>query len=201
MRDDCPLVLLLSWANRATTQRLVLTDLSGGGNPQVGRHAHEVGDGIGLHLPEHLAAMNLDCALCNAEVIAHLFVQLAADQMSEHFTLARSDVTEPESGSSPSVPTLALSRFNVMRVGLYAMDQIRLSRIVTIVFTNRDKVVTAPAYTRFDASASRPLPGRRLTPSMVAENLTNLRYVRSGAGGVLFAGPPRRLAVLMSSSY
>ena len=118
MRDDCPLVLLLSWANRATTQRLVLTDLSGGGNPQVGRHAHEVGDGIGLHLPEHLAAMNLDCALCNAEVIAHLFVQLPTDQVCEYFSLARSDVTDPESGSSPSVPTLALSRFNVMRVGL-----------------------------------------------------------------------------------
>jgi iron complex outermembrane receptor protein len=68
-------------------------------------------------------------------------------------------------------------------------------------FTNRDNVVTAPAYTRFDASTSWPLPGRRLTLGMVAENLTNLRYVRSGAGGVLFAGPPRRLAVQMSSSF
>jgi len=62
--------------------------------------------------------MNLDCALCNAKVIAHLFVQLPTDQVCEYFSLARSDVTDPESGSSPSVPTLALSRFNVMRVGL-----------------------------------------------------------------------------------
>ena len=68
-------------------------------------------------------------------------------------------------------------------------------------FTNRDNVVTAPAYTRFDASTSWQWPGRRLTLGMVAENLTNLRYVRSGAGGVLFAGPPRRLAVQMSSSF
>jgi iron complex outermembrane receptor protein len=68
-------------------------------------------------------------------------------------------------------------------------------------FTNRDNVVTAPAYTRFDASSSWPLPGRRLTLGVVAENLTNLRYVRSGAGGVFFAGPPRRLAVQMTSSF
>jgi iron complex outermembrane receptor protein len=68
-------------------------------------------------------------------------------------------------------------------------------------FTSRDNVITAPAYTRFDASSSWPLPGRRLTLGLVAENLTDLRYVRSGAGGVLFAGPPRRLAVQMSASF
>lgn len=68
-------------------------------------------------------------------------------------------------------------------------------------FTARDNVITAPAYTRFDASSSWPLPGRRLTLGVVAENLTNLRYVRSGAGGVLFAGPPRRLAVQLTSSF
>lgn len=68
-------------------------------------------------------------------------------------------------------------------------------------FTNRDNAITAPAYTRFDASSSWPLPSRRLTLGVVAENLTNLRYVRSGAGGVLFAGPPRRLAVMMTSSF
>jgi iron complex outermembrane receptor protein len=68
-------------------------------------------------------------------------------------------------------------------------------------FTNRDNVVTAPAYTRFDASSSWPLPGRRLALGVVAENLTNLRYVRSGAGGIFFAGPPRRLAVQMTSAF
>jgi iron complex outermembrane receptor protein len=68
-------------------------------------------------------------------------------------------------------------------------------------FTNRDNVVTAPAYTRLDASSSWPLPGRRLILGLVVENLTDLRYVRSGAGGVLFAGPPRRIAVQMASSF
>jgi len=68
-------------------------------------------------------------------------------------------------------------------------------------FTNRDNVITAPAYTRFDASSSWPLPGNRLTIGVVAENLTNLRYVRSGAGAVFFAGPPRRFAVQMTSSF
>ena len=68
-------------------------------------------------------------------------------------------------------------------------------------FTSRDNAITAPAYTRFDASASWPLPGRRLTLGVVAENLTDLRYVRSGAGGVFFAAPPRRLAVVMMSSF
>jgi iron complex outermembrane receptor protein len=67
-------------------------------------------------------------------------------------------------------------------------------------FTNRDNVVIAPGYTRFDATASWELLGPRLTLGVVAENLTDLRYVRSGAGGVLFAGPPRRLAVQVTTS-
>jgi iron complex outermembrane receptor protein len=68
-------------------------------------------------------------------------------------------------------------------------------------FTNRDNIIVAPAYTRFDATAAWPLPALRLTLGVVAENLTNLRYVRSGAGGILFAGPPRRLAVQVTSSF
>jgi outer membrane receptor protein involved in Fe transport len=68
-------------------------------------------------------------------------------------------------------------------------------------FTNRDNMIVAPAYTRFDASSSWELPGRRVTLGVVAENLTDLRYVRSGAGGVFFAGPPRRVAAQMTSSF
>jgi len=68
-------------------------------------------------------------------------------------------------------------------------------------FTNRDNVVVAPAYTRFDATASWDLAGPRLTLGIVAENLTNLRYVRSGAGGVFFVGPPRRVAVQVRSAF
>lgn len=67
-------------------------------------------------------------------------------------------------------------------------------------FTNRDNVVVAPGYTRVDATASWELAGPRLTLGIVAENLANIRYVRSGAGGVFFAGPPRRLALQLTSS-
>jgi iron complex outermembrane receptor protein len=68
-------------------------------------------------------------------------------------------------------------------------------------FTNRDNVIVAPAYTRFDASSSCELAGRRLMLGVVAQNLTNLRYVTSGAGSVFFAGPPRRVAVQLTSSF
>jgi hypothetical protein len=36
---------------------------------------------------------------------------------------------------------------------------------------------------------------------VVAENLTDVRYVRSGNGGIFFAGPPLRLAAQMTSSF
>jgi len=68
-------------------------------------------------------------------------------------------------------------------------------------FTSRDNLITAPAYTRFDASSSWVWPDRHLTLGVVAENLTNLHYVRSGAGGIFFAGPPRRLAFTATTSF
>jgi iron complex outermembrane receptor protein len=69
-------------------------------------------------------------------------------------------------------------------------------------FTDAANTVTAPAYTRFDASSSWELPGRRhLTLGLAAENLTNRRYVRSGAGAVFFAGPPRRVALQLTSVF
>jgi iron complex outermembrane receptor protein len=68
-------------------------------------------------------------------------------------------------------------------------------------FTNRDNLIVAPGYTRFDASASWELSGSWLVVGVVAENLTDLQYVRSGAGAVFFAGPPRRLAIQASSSF
>jgi iron complex outermembrane receptor protein len=68
-------------------------------------------------------------------------------------------------------------------------------------FTNRDNLVVAPAYTRLDVSSSWEFPGRRLALGVAIENLTDLRYVRSGAGGVLFAGPPRRVAVQLTSTF
>jgi outer membrane receptor protein involved in Fe transport len=68
-------------------------------------------------------------------------------------------------------------------------------------FTGRDNVVIAPTYTRVDAAASYELAGPRLALGFTAANLTNRRYVTSGAGGVLFAGPPRRIAIQLTSAF
>jgi iron complex outermembrane receptor protein len=67
-------------------------------------------------------------------------------------------------------------------------------------FTSRDNLVVAPAYTRFDFTCSKALAGPRLAIGLVAENLTDRRYVRSGANRVLFAAPPRRIALQFSSA-
>jgi outer membrane receptor protein involved in Fe transport len=67
-------------------------------------------------------------------------------------------------------------------------------------FTSRDNLVEAPGFTRFDASASYELAGPRLTVGLVAQNLTNRRYVTSGAGTNLYAAPLRRLAVQLRSA-
>ena len=68
-------------------------------------------------------------------------------------------------------------------------------------FTARDNEVVTPAYTRLDGSASYDLSGPRLTIGLVAQNLTNRRYVTSGAGAVFFAGPPRRLAAQLTAVF
>jgi iron complex outermembrane receptor protein len=68
-------------------------------------------------------------------------------------------------------------------------------------FTARDNLVVTPAYTRLDASVAYELPGSRFTIGLVAQNLTDRRYVTSGAGAVFFAGPPRRLAAQLTSVF
>lgn len=68
-------------------------------------------------------------------------------------------------------------------------------------FTARDNVVVAPAYTRMDGSVSYELAGPRLVVGLVAQNLTNRRYVTSGSGAVFIAGAPRRLAVQLGSAF
>jgi outer membrane receptor protein involved in Fe transport len=62
-------------------------------------------------------------------------------------------------------------------------------------------VVVAPAYTRLDGSASYEFPGSRFTIGLFAQNLTNRRYLTSGSGAVFFAGPPRRLAIQLTSMF
>ena len=68
-------------------------------------------------------------------------------------------------------------------------------------FTARDNLIRVPAYTRLDGSASYEFPASRFRIGLTAQNLTNRRYVTSGAGAVFFAGPPRRLAVQLTSIF
>ena len=71
---------------------------------------------------------------------------------------------------------------------------------VTDRFTARDNVVIAPAYTRLDVSASYELTPR-LVLGLIAQNITDRRYVTSGNGAVFVAGQPRRLAVQLTSAF
>ena len=68
-------------------------------------------------------------------------------------------------------------------------------------FTARDNAVVAPAFTRLDGSASYELAGPRLVLGLVAQNLTDRRYVTSGNGGIFFVGPTRRVAVQLTSLF
>ena len=124
------------------------------------------------------------------------------------YAWTRTEITKDALGSTGrELPNAPRHKANVWMRYRFAPDVVRGLMIAAGVvheserFTNRDNVVVAPAYTRLDASSTWELPGRRLTLGMVVENVTDLRYVRSGAGGVFFAGPPRRVAVQMSSSF
>jgi iron complex outermembrane receptor protein len=84
-----------------------------------------------------------------------------------------------------------LSRFAVSGGLVYVGDR----------FTASDNVTIAAAYTRADATAAYAVRGSRLLLRLVAQNLGDVRYVTSGAGQALFAGPPRRIAVQLSSAF
>jgi outer membrane receptor protein involved in Fe transport len=68
-------------------------------------------------------------------------------------------------------------------------------------FTARDNAFVVPAFTRLDGSASYELAGPRLVLGLVAQNLTDRRYVTSGNGGIFFVGPTRRVAVQLTSMF
>jgi iron complex outermembrane receptor protein len=68
-------------------------------------------------------------------------------------------------------------------------------------YATRDNAVRVPAYTRVDLTASVELAGPRLTLGLVAQNVGDVRYVTSGTRTAFFAGPPRRLAVSLGSTF
>jgi iron complex outermembrane recepter protein len=66
-------------------------------------------------------------------------------------------------------------------------------------FLARSNAVRVPSYTRLDANAFVDVVRGRLALALVGQNLTDARYVTSGAGGAFFAGPPRRLAAALNA--
>src|SRR5438093_5305212 len=55
---------------------------------------HQIGDSLYLHFRHDAGAMHFDCRFSNAQVTGNLFIQLAGDDMFEHFPLARCEGVE-----------------------------------------------------------------------------------------------------------
>jgi iron complex outermembrane recepter protein len=68
-------------------------------------------------------------------------------------------------------------------------------------FTSAANTVTVPGYTRIDSTVSYGFANRRLGLVVACQNLTNERYVTSGAGRVFYAGAPRRLSVTLTTAF
>lgn len=104
----------------------------------------------------------------------------------------------------PNAPPHKANLWVRYRFGGGPLDRLMVGAGVVYVadrFTASNNVVVAPAYTRADATASYEIAGPRLILGLSAQNLTNRRYVTSGAGRVLYAGPPRRIAIQLGSSF
>jgi iron complex outermembrane receptor protein len=68
-------------------------------------------------------------------------------------------------------------------------------------FLAADNIAIAPAYTRLDVSGSYELERQRLRIAVAVPNVTNRRYVTSGAGQGLWAGQPRRLVLQLTTWF
>jgi iron complex outermembrane receptor protein len=123
------------------------------------------------------------------------------------YALTSTEITRDTSGfvgrELPNAPRHKTELWMRYRFPLHLAGLMIASGVVHVSerFTGRDNVVVAPAYTRVDASTSYELAGRRLIVGVVAQNLTDRRYVTSGAGAVFFAGQPRRLAVQLTTAF
>src|SRR5215470_15721344 len=56
---------------------------------QLGRHTHEVCQGIGLHLPHYSTAMNLIGVLCDTKLPSSLLIQEARHRMVKDLCFSR----------------------------------------------------------------------------------------------------------------
>jgi iron complex outermembrane receptor protein len=116
------------------------------------------------------------------------------------------EITEDTAGFSGNVlPNAPKHKANVWT--RYRLPG-RLSRValaggvvhVSERFAARNNELRIPSYTRLDSNVLVALKPAHLELALVAENLTNARYVTSGAGS-FFAGPPRRLAATLTARF
>jgi iron complex outermembrane receptor protein len=128
--------------------------------------------------------------------------------VSAGYAWTRTEITQDTSGfigrELPNAPRHKANLWVRYRFPEGPLDRIMISTGVVHVsnrFVAGDNAVIAPAYTRLDGSGSYELAGERLTLRAAVQNITNVRYVTTGAGGALYAGSPRRLVVQLTSSF
>jgi outer membrane receptor protein involved in Fe transport len=114
------------------------------------------------------------------------------------------DVTGFAGNELPNAPTHKFNLWMRYRFPSGVLQRLTIAGGVVNVadrYTDRTNAVLLPAYTRLDLTARYDIAGPRLTLGLNAFNLTDTRYVTSGAGRVLWAGPPRRIALELGSAF
>jgi iron complex outermembrane receptor protein len=124
------------------------------------------------------------------------------------YAWTRTEVTEDLAGfvgrELPNAPRHNVSLWMRYRFSESALAGLMVAAGVLHVsdrFTSASNLTVVPAYTRLDLSGTYPLSSSRLELGVAVQNATNVRYVTSGAGAVLYAGPPRRVVVRLSSRF
>jgi iron complex outermembrane recepter protein len=124
------------------------------------------------------------------------------------YAWTRTEITQDASGfvgrDLPNAPRHKANVWAQYQFGAEPLKRLTVGSGVVFVsdrFTGRDNVVIAPSYARVDATASYPLAGPKLTLGLAVQNIGNVRYVTSGAGAALYAGPPRRIAMQIGSAF
>jgi iron complex outermembrane recepter protein len=124
------------------------------------------------------------------------------------YAWTRTEITRDAAGFAgrelPNAPPHKANFWLQYRVGSGSLRRLTVGSGVVHVsdrFSSRDNTVRVPAYTRLDATASYAIEGPRLSLTLAALNLTDVRYVTSGTGRVYFAGPPRRLSLTLGALF
>jgi iron complex outermembrane receptor protein len=133
---------------------------------------------------------------------------IAGLELLAGYAWCRAEITEDLAGfEGKALPNAPRHKVNVWVRYRFAEPRLRRLGVgaglvhVSERFATRDNAVRMPPYTRVDVTASVELAGPRLVLGLVAENVADTRYVTSGTRAGFFAGPPRRAALALTSSF